>query len=91
LIEEGPVPMGPILYLEAPDRSVGTLICRCMPAQAKAVSRNLEYKLVAWTDAAPFAEIWKQEQRKKMRLGFWPGISIDAGALERALRLPPNF
>ena len=45
VIADGPVPMGPILYLQARNRDVTALICRCMPAQFKNLLATQEYEL----------------------------------------------
>ena len=46
VIEDGPVPMGPILYLRAGTRDVTAVICRCMAAQARELAGQQEYELV---------------------------------------------
>ena len=33
VLDDGPVPMGPFVYLYAGTRSVATMLCRCMPSQ----------------------------------------------------------
>jgi hypothetical protein len=45
VLEEGPVPMGPVVYTGAAG-DVGTVICRCMPAQAQRLSGQRAYDLV---------------------------------------------
>jgi hypothetical protein len=45
VIADGPVPMGPILYLQADNLDVTALICRCMPAQFKNLLATQEYEL----------------------------------------------
>lgn len=46
VIEDGPVTMGPIVYLRAGGRDVTTVICRCMEAQVRELVGQLEYDLV---------------------------------------------
>lgn len=46
VIDDGPVPMGPILYLSADGGTIRTLICRCMPAQAGHLVSTSYYQLV---------------------------------------------
>lgn len=46
VIEDGPVTMGPIIYLRAGTRAVTTVICRCMKAQARELAGQQEYELV---------------------------------------------
>jgi hypothetical protein len=45
VIEDGAVTMGPIVYLCAKTRDVSTVICRCMPSQAKALAGQMDYAL----------------------------------------------
>jgi hypothetical protein len=47
VIEDGPVTMGPIVYLRAGTREVTTVICRCMEAQVRELAGQQEYDLVA--------------------------------------------
>src|SRR5512143_4089936 len=44
-LDDSPVVMGPIVYLSAGSRAVSTLICRCMPAQAKKLVSTSTYDL----------------------------------------------
>lgn len=46
IIDDGPVPMGPILYVRADTHDIRTLICRCMPAQATSILGTRTYQLV---------------------------------------------
>jgi len=46
VIEDGPVTMGPIVYLRAGTREVTTVICRCMEAQVRELVGQQEYDLV---------------------------------------------
>jgi hypothetical protein len=45
VIEDGPVPMGPIVHLNAGSQNVSTLICRCMPTQTKNLLATENYEL----------------------------------------------
>jgi hypothetical protein len=45
VIDDGPVPMGPIVHLSANTGDVSTLICRCMPSQTKRLAGQLGYEL----------------------------------------------
>ncbi len=75
VIEDGPVPMGPIVHLNAGSHNVSTLICRCMPAQAKNLLATGTY------DLRPLTEINLHPAFAK------PGP--EAGTrLTRVLRLP---
>ena len=45
VIDDAPAEMGPILYLAAGSGDVRTLICRCMPSQAREVAASAYYDL----------------------------------------------
>ena len=47
VIEDGPAPMGPIIYLQAGTSDVSTIICRCMDAQAKRLVGTVQFRLIA--------------------------------------------
>ncbi len=45
-LDDGPVPMGPYVYVAAsPDRDITTLLCRCMPSQMDSVEETDYYDL----------------------------------------------
>lgn len=46
VIEDGPVAMGPILYLHPTSHDVLALICRCMPAQFQNLRDQKDYELL---------------------------------------------
>lgn len=86
VVDDGPVAMGPIVYLRAAMRDVNTIVCRCMPAQAKNLVGTENYELALLSTA----------------LGQWPPIELngifswlaesqDESRLERCLRLPEKF
>ncbi len=91
IIDDGPVPMGPIVYLRAATRSVLTVICRCMPAQAKTLRGSFNYELLPLeTITAPL--LTRLKQRSENQLAFWPTYAQSAPvSLERKLRLPAHF
>ena len=51
VIDDGPMPMGPIIYLRSDTHDVTTVSCRCMEAQAHALAGQLEYELVSAPNA----------------------------------------
>jgi hypothetical protein len=53
VIEDGPVPMGPILYLKAGTQDVSTIICRCMDAQAQQLVGTGYYELRVMSEGQP--------------------------------------
>ena len=52
VIDDGPTPMGPILYLTVDSQEIVTLICRCMDAQADEVVGGGIYGIATLDDAA---------------------------------------
>lgn len=45
VIEDGPIPMGPFVYLSANGHGVTTLLCRCSPSQVERVAETTYYEL----------------------------------------------
>jgi hypothetical protein len=80
VIDDGPVGMGPIVYLSAGTRTVSTLICRCMPAQVKTLRTTAAYDLL------PLPAI--PRDLLPLTPGFWPGDVATDNRLEKWLRLP---
>ena len=44
-LPDGPVPMGHYVYLDAPDRRITTVLCRCSPSPMRTVVNTREYQL----------------------------------------------
>jgi hypothetical protein len=93
VIEDGPVPMGPMVYVQEPNQSVSTLLCRCMPAQARRLRNTATYRLEPWLNVAAAATLWRNhlDSTTKQELAFWPGENKQPAPIERALRLPDTF
>jgi hypothetical protein len=91
VIDDGPVAMGPIVYLSARTRAVSTLICRCMPAQAKRLLGTSAYDLLP-LQATPAQPLLTQARaRARDRTAFWPDDAPSDSRLEQCLRLPSAF
>ncbi len=91
VIDDGPVPMGPIVYLAAGSHAVSTLICRCMPAQAKTLRLTRTYDLQPLRVAAPELARLGEDLKRRGHAGFWPGEESSENRLQTALRLPADF
>lgn len=88
VLDDGPVPMGPIVYLTAGKRAVSTVICRCMPAQAAKLVATRSFELVRIE--APAARLLAlAREQTGIRTALWPG-DPDTVPLAELLRLP-NF
>jgi hypothetical protein len=87
VLEDGPMPMGPIVYLSADTRGVSTVICRCMPAQAKKLLATHTYELQPFdaTNSLPL------RPPAGTRVAFWPGGEPTLDRLARSLRIPRSF
>jgi len=83
VIDDGPVPMGPIVYLRSPSHMVSTLICRCMPAQASRVAKSAYYELA---DAGSIEQVIAKVQGFPQHF-----LSTGAGTLAKRLRFPASF
>lgn len=77
VIDDGPVPMGPVVHLRAGTENVATLICRCMTVQTRQVVTNELYEL------RPLSAL-----RGKMAL---PQCAWPSPPTGQCLRLPPEF
>jgi hypothetical protein len=91
IIDDGPVAMGPIVYLGAGTREVSTLICRCMPAQAKRLLETSVYDLLPFQSTAAQSFLLQAKALAGAQTAFWPGDQPGSNRLENRLRLPPAF
>ncbi len=82
LLDQGPIPMGPAVYLEAGTHSVTTLLCRCSPTQVDRVRRTVYYQLVLAGQAA---------NQTRTSPPAAPQPQSEGPALETMLRLPDSF
>lgn len=89
LIDDGPVPMGPIVYLLASNSAVGTLICRCMRAQATHLRSTSPYILVP---ASELESAWLQTLPANVQkaISSWLQPNLDS-KLAVHLRIPGNL
>lgn len=75
VIEDGPTAMGPIVHLTAEPCDISTVICRCMPTQARQLVATKYYQLKPLTDA--IKESLQPPEKNP--------------PLDERLRLPPGF
>lgn len=91
IINPGPVPMGPFLYIEGPGHSVATLICRCMESQFDDLAGDNQYELRPLSELEAQALDTARWTARLPRSAEGEGAFDDAddpGWLERCLRLP---
>jgi hypothetical protein len=88
VIDDGPVAMGPIVYLRTGTCDVSTLICRCMPAQAKTLRTTTVYDLLplsALPSNLPFPQAPAHTNAQR---ALWFSEAPGSNRLEQCLRLP---
>jgi len=91
VIDDGPVAMGPFVYLSAGTRTVSTLICRCMPAQAKKLLATSAYDLLPFQAMTTQPFLAEAKALAREQTAFWPSDVGSDDRLERCLRLPSAF
>ncbi len=69
VLDDGPMPMGPVVYLDAGTRNTATVICRCMPSQATNIAETVVYRLADFSEAKALAG----PLREKGDVSWWPG------------------
>lgn len=84
VLDDGPVPMGPMVYLRA-DADVATVICRCMPSQVADIEDTSYYNLHPLEDAC--AVTFDQLLATVATESPLFADLVDADWLERALRI----
>lgn len=76
ILEPGPIPLGPFVYLTQTDHDVATLICRCSASQVERIVDSPNYELRRSSADDPEAPSWLHAD--------------EATALDRVLRLPSS-
>ena len=90
VIEDGPTPIGPMVYSRAGTRNISAVLCRCMPSQVKQLVRVRYYRLV---DSKPqrLESFIEKNGKSKQWKNIMPTDWFDPNRLERKLRLPAEF
>lgn len=91
IIDDGPVAMGPIVYLSVGARAVTTLICRCMPAQAKRLLVTSAYDLLPFQATTAQSLLTQVRALARQQIAFWLDDPPSNDPLEKRLRLPSRF
>jgi len=82
VLEDGPEPMGPFVYLDETCR-ITTILCRCMPARFENAVETIIYRIEALEDSGSEpSRTEKPSWHRDWRAPNW---------IEKALRLPPHF
>jgi hypothetical protein len=80
-IPEGPLPMGPMVYVRAGTGDIASLACRCMPTRAERLAGQGYYQLAAW-------EAWRGSPGENLEPA---ALAPAASQWEQRLRLPRRF
>jgi hypothetical protein len=92
VIEDGPVPMGPIVYVAAESRQISTVICRCMPSQARRLTEESRYyELVSVQYCCSESLCSKASRQTGVKAAVWPYEPVSQCQMEQCLRLPGFF
>ncbi len=75
VLADGPMAMGPWVYLDAAERRVSTLLCRCMPSQVDGFVEELTYDL-------------QPVEAARASMPAWLAADLEDCASLEALRLP---
>jgi hypothetical protein len=88
--EWGELQVGRRFGSERDPRGVSTLVCRCMPAQARSLLNSSVYQLKTIQAENSDLLLKMLRDRLKFRAAFWPG-ETDISGLQKKLRLPNSF
>jgi hypothetical protein len=91
VIDDGPIAMGPFVYLSGGTRAVSTLLCRCMPAQVRKIAATGSYELVPFQSGSAVSLLAQAKAMSNERTAFWPDDVASEVQLEKRLRLPAAF
>jgi hypothetical protein len=90
-IDDGPLELGPVVYLRRGRRTVATVICRCMPAQVRNIADTGYYDLVASSDGATPALLEQAKAQASLSTAWWLSPWSHDTNLEVGLRLPTSL
>ncbi|MFQ5590664.1 MAG: hypothetical protein ACE5HE_05850 [Phycisphaerae bacterium] len=71
-VEDGPIPLGPYVYIGADTNEVTTLLCRCSPAQVNRFVNTLYYRISPLEDVEPSAAAMVETKNDLDRCLRWP-------------------
>ena len=79
LLEPGPVPLGPFVYLDA-NGDVASIICRCMESRVGSITDSVKYELTAIEDLErlPFdLPPWLEDGASPATYLRWPAVETE--------------
>jgi hypothetical protein len=86
VLADGPVPMGPLVYVTAGSHEIATMLCRCMPSQVDNLTDGMWYELVPLD-----AVMQRRENGEGFELPLGYSRMNHSGFLSNVLRLPEAF
>ena len=90
VISDGPIPMGPWVYLLGGSLDVSTILCRCMPSQVTGDVDTAYYELEELPGAYTESGRDSEEHDRLSSEGLWAGTK-SADWIKQELRLPSDF
>ncbi len=78
VIESGPVPMGPYVYLSADDQSVTSIVCRCMSSQVNEFVETKYYDLDNLMRMESKRGTWFTKSTTKAELNSWDLVVVQS-------------
>jgi hypothetical protein len=87
ILEDGPVPMGPMVYVSMDPLLISAVACRCMPTQARSLTSTVTYDLKPLQDTNSLVS----KLRSQIDAAFWPGDTETNDRVLKLLRLPRQF
>jgi hypothetical protein len=89
LIDDGPIPMGPMVYIAAQANAISTVLCRCMPAQVRHIVENTFYELLPVEGLPETPNFLNPDAAKAVQV--LRALVEGGGDLGQVLRLPRTF
>jgi hypothetical protein len=94
LYDDGPMPLGLFVYLDAAEMHFATVLCRCMPSQVREITETATFALVPADDWCSLGACPQDEMLglpDGVELPDWAKAAAGPDWLPRVLRLPEQF
>jgi len=90
VVERGPEPSGPFVYIQSCSHDITTLLCRCENTQFRDIEEDILLELLP-IEELYFVGINDTAWSKEILNNKYPGSKEEKNWLLRVLRLPPEF
>lgn len=91
LVDDGPIPMGPMVYVEAETQEITTILCRCMAAQVRTIVENQNYELLPMENLLEALPVRSGAAHSQFNLKALLTPEAADDGLKSSLRLPGQF